>query len=187
MTAVKDQKNQIIQTVFLLIPILVLAKLGDVYANDSIYRILFAGLFGIVGGIIGFLFYHFVRHKSLSIKIGVLTFLTLASFSILIVSLQNKKDSLGTCEICGYKTLKSDDDSCPYCGAEPWELEKKNGDFSTKQEWIQFEQLFLFELDSVNQEFDFYSPKVEQGFVKDENWKPSVNKEDQLRQFNSYE
>ncbi|TNE79836.1 MAG: hypothetical protein EP332_09660 [Bacteroidetes bacterium] len=176
MTKTNDKKQEYLQIVFLLLPTLILAKLGDLFATEMIYRILFAGIFGGVGGALGYLVYSRVQKKGMVTIVVAGALLGGASFSALVWKARTQMPL--TCEVCGYKTIKKGDESCAYCGANTWAFEQGRDDYDNKAEWLRYEQLNCFVLDSANQVFDFYSPDRAEGFKKDMDWKPSISQQD---------
>ena len=178
MSTNQEKKDLVTLVLFLVIPVFILTKLGELFAEHSLHKNLLAGLFGSVGGVIGLLLYHSTLMKSTLIKVAAGSILTLCLFTGLVIKVKYDKASLITCEICGYKTLKTVDTTCNYCGNDSWETRRKLGEFHDKKEWLREEQRFLFKLDSLSQKFDFYSPQEIEGFEKDANWIPAINQED---------
>ena len=60
----------------------------------------------------------------------------------------------------------------------PWEEQKKIKGYDDKQEWLKEEQLFWFTIDSLTEKIDFYNPAIDEGFVKDKNWRPMITEQE---------
>ncbi|MCG9880340.1 MAG: hypothetical protein MH472_07050 [Bacteroidia bacterium] len=183
MTKKTDIKEQIWTALFLVTPVIVLGKLGDIYGDSSLNRILFAGLFGGLGGAVGAVFLHLSKSKSTFIKTSLVLLLIGICATTLVVSTKIKRSILQTCEICGYIAITSDKKECGYCGSLTWENQKKINGYDDKQEWLKDEQLLWFSLDSLTQPIDFYKPDLDEGFEKDKNWKPIINQQDLIDDF----
>ena len=65
-----------------------------------------------------------------------------------------------------------------------WDNQQKIKGYDDKQEWLKEEQLFWFSLDSLTQPIDFFKPALDEGFYKDKNWKPIINQQDLIDDFN---
>jgi len=172
-----DRKEQIWLTLFLLVPVLILVRLSDIFAESNTGKFFFAGLFGAIGGLLGFGLYHFVKASSFLKKSITLTILLLVSISILYLVSESKKSNLLTCEVCGYKSINSKDSICQVCETKPWERFKNWKAFEVKRDYIEYNQLLFFGIDSLNQKIDFYSPQTIKTFDKDNNWKPILTAE----------
>lgn len=179
-----DIKDQIWTTLFLLTPVIILGKLGDIYTDKSINKILFAGLFGGLGGLLGAGFLQLAKSKSTIIKTSLIVLLIGLCVSAFVVAAKLNKPSLQTCEICGYKAVGKTKKQCEYCGSFPWDEQMKIKGYDDKQEWLKEEQLFWFALDSLTDKIDFYNPQIDEGFVKDMNWRPLVTEQDIKDEFN---
>ncbi len=173
-----DIKDQIWTALFLVTPVIILAKLGDIYADSSLNRILFAGLFGGFGGLIGAGFLQLAKSKSTVIKTSLVLLLIGLCVTTLVVATKMNKPTLQTCEICGYKAIGTTKKQCEYCGSFPWDEQKKIKGYDDKQEWLKEEQLFWFEPDSLTGKIDFYNPTIDEGFEKDKNWRPLVTEQE---------
>lgn len=178
MTKKSDIKEQIWIAIFLVTPVIILAKLGEIYSNNTLNRILLTGLFGGLGGIIGAGFLQLAKSKSTLLKVSLVSVLIGLCVTIIVVATKLNKPTLLTCEICGYKAIGKAKKQCEFCGSFPWDEQKKNKGYDDKQEWLKEEQLFWFALDSLTEKIDFYDPTVVEGFEKDKNWRPSVTKEE---------
>lgn len=177
-------KEQIWTALFLVTPVIILGKLGDIFADSSLNRILFAGLFGGLGGAVGAGFLQLAKSKPTFVKTSLVFILIGLCVTTLVVATKLNKPNLQTCEICGYIAITSDKKECGYCGALTWENQNKIKGFDNKQEWLKDEQLFWFSLDSLTQPIDFYKPALDEGFEKDKNWKPIINQQDLIDDFN---
>ena len=180
-----DIKEQIWTALFLVTPVIILSKLSDQFTDSSLNRILFAGLFGGLGGLLGAGFLQLVKTKTTFVKTISVIILTGLCITTLILSIRLNKPTLQTCEICGYEAIFSDKIECGYCGTLTWENQKKIKGFDDKQEWLKSEQLFCFSLDSLTQPIDFYKPTLDEGFYKDKKWKPIINQQDLIDDFNN--
>lgn len=87
---------------------------------------------------------------------------------------------LVTCDICGYKAVCPDSNYCYNCFTMTYNLSANK--LSEKKNWIRDEQLFWFNPDSATSKIHFFDPKIENGFLKDSLWKPSVS-EIEVRQY----
>jgi uncharacterized membrane protein (Fun14 family) len=74
----KLDENQIWTTVMTVLPVVILMNAGNELTDDGGMRVLYAGVFGGIGGLIGFAANYLTKDKSRLIKI-------LASLSILII------------------------------------------------------------------------------------------------------
>jgi hypothetical protein len=185
MTKKTEIKDQIWTALFLVAPVIFLGKLGDIYTDNSLNRILLAGLFGGLGGLIGAGFLHLSKSKSTVIKTSLAALLIGLCVTTFVVVTKLNKPSLKTCEICGYKAIWTTKKQCEYCGNLPWIEKKKIKGYDDKQEWLKEEQLLWFTIDSLTEKIDFYKPTIDEGFVKDENWRPLVTEHDIKDEFNN--
>lgn len=168
---------------FLVIPVIILSKLGDEFANSSINQILFAGLFGGLGALLGGGLLQLVKTKTTIVKTVSVIILTVFCATTLIVTNKLNKPTFLTCEICGYKGITSDKNECDYYGNLTWNEKKKIKNYEDKREWLKEEQLFWYSIDSLTQKIEFYNPLVDEGFEKDKNWKPIINQQDLIENF----
>ncbi len=180
----QDIKEQIWTALFLVTPVIILSKLSDQFADSSLNRILFAGLFGGLGGLLGAGLLQLVKTKTTFVKTISVILLTGLCVTTLIVVTKLNKPTLQTCDICGYIAISSDKKECGYCGTLTWDNQKKIKGYDDKQEWLKDEQLFWFSLDSLTEPIDFYEPNFDEGFYKDKNWKPTINQQDLIDDFN---
>jgi hypothetical protein len=90
----QDIKEQIWTAVFLVTPVIILSKLSDQFADSSLNRILFAGLFGGVGGLAGAALLQLVKTKTTLVKIVSVLLLTGLCVTILIVANRVNKQYL---------------------------------------------------------------------------------------------
>jgi hypothetical protein len=178
MTQETNKKERIWTALFLVTPVVMFSTIGENYTDNSINKILFAGVFGGLGGILGWGLFSFVKGKTTIIKVFSLTALLGLGISTILITNNLIKPKLTTCEICGYSTLTSTDTKCDYCENAIWDEQKATSEFKSKQDWLKSEQLFWFSIDSLTENIDFYNPPIEEGFVKDENWKPSISEQD---------
>lgn len=173
-----NQKDQIWTALFLVIPVVILSNLSDSFTTNSINRILLAGLFGGLGGAIGALFLYLAKTKSGVIKTSLVALLFVLCMLTLVITAKFNKPILETCEICGYKAIDTTKKRCKYCGSLTWDEQKKIHGYDDEQQWLKEEQLFWFALDSLTEKVDFYKPTVDEGFVKDKNWRPLVTEKE---------
>jgi hypothetical protein len=178
MTNKKDKKEQIWTALFLVTPLVILTRLSELIGDNATSGILFSGIFGGLGGLLGWTFYYFVKTKTTLTKIITLTVLIGLCITTIFITSTLTKPKPTTCEICGYLTLKPIDKECAYCGNVTWDEEKRMTSFSTKDEWIKDGQLFWFRIDSLNQKINFFNPTIDEGFEKDKNWKPLLTEEE---------
>lgn len=184
MTSKQNNKEQIWMLILYLIPILLLSKLSDQFAESSLNKILFAGLFGAVGGIIGIGVYHLVKTKTILVKSVSVILLFGLCLTILVVVNKINRPTLQTCEVCGFIAVFPDKSECDYCGSLTWDKQYKLEPSISKKEWLKAEQLDWFSIDSLNQVIDFYESSPDQGFLKDNNWKPVISQEDLIDDYN---
>ncbi|MDP1726240.1 MAG: hypothetical protein Q8M15_05610 [Bacteroidota bacterium] len=167
--------EQIWTSLFLLIPVLSLTRFSENFTQDSMTNILISGALGLIGGLLGFGCYYFVKPKNITIKILALIILTTLSFTtIFIVS----KVKYQTWEICGYIAVDRKSEECNVCGNVTWEKELTYDKETDKHLWLTDEQLFWFAIDSLNQPFDFYEPNAQDNFLKDKSWRPNITEKD---------
>ncbi len=183
MTEKQKNKEQIWETLFIIIPVLILVRLGDNFAINGIHEILYSGLFGAIGGVLGYGAFHLSKKHNLLTKIIILTVITVISIMSLFIAHNLTKKHFLTCEVCGYIAVDSKKQECEVCGNVTWEKEKTYGEQTDKNVWLIDEQLFWFEIDSITQQIDFYSPKQENGFIKDNNWKPIISKKNVIEHY----
>lgn len=177
----KTDKNKLIWTIsFLVIPAIILARLAEIYTDNSLNRILIAGLLGGLGAILGAVFLHFANSKSTIFKTALILLLFGLCLSILFIETERNKSILKTCEICGYKAIHGANNRCEYCGSLTWEKQKMIKGYDDKTKWLKEEQLnwFAFDLDSFTNKSDFYNPPIDEGFLKDMNWRPLVTEQE---------
>jgi hypothetical protein len=183
MTKSTDTKQQIWTALFIVTPVTILSRLSENFSDSSSNIILFAGGFGGLGGLVGWAFYFLVKNKTTSTKIISLTVLLGLCLATIMLTSNVTKPELTTCDICGYMTLKPTDTTCDYCGNETWDEKKKIGEFASKQDWIKSGQLFWYSIDSLNENIEFYTPPIDDGFTKDKTWQPLVSEQDIKDQF----
>jgi transcription elongation factor Elf1/phage shock protein PspC (stress-responsive transcriptional regulator) len=178
MTQQTNIKGQIWTALFLVTPVVMFSTFSDNFTNSSTNKIIFAGVFGGLGGLLGWGLYFIVKSKTTIIKIVSLTALLGLGISTILFISNLTKPELTTCEICGYMTLKSTSTECDYCGNTTWDENKSKAEFATKQDWIKSGQIFWFSIDSLSEKIDFYNPTIDEGFVKDKNWRPIVSEQE---------
>jgi hypothetical protein len=193
MTKKNIDKVQIWMTVFAVVPVVLFMNLGEYFSNDSGIQILYGGLFGGIGGAIGFGLNQVVRDKSTLIKgltLGAMLIVSLVTISLIHLNYSDTKPNLTeeteliTCPVCGYKSLTKDDKLCGECIVELTEAEMIEDGYSSMTEFIKEEQISFFTPDSLVQDIDFFNPKVsEDGYNKDMKWKPIAPK-DTILKFN---
>lgn len=72
----EKDKAQFWLTLCILLPVLVLGRLGTYFTDNTLYSILLAGVLGGMGGLLGGGVYHIIKNKTLVFKIlGVLILL----------------------------------------------------------------------------------------------------------------
>lgn len=171
-----NNKDQIWAGLFLVGPVVILSQLGKIFAHDSLSEMLYAGLFGGLGGLIGGGLLQLTKTKTTFIKTVSVVLLTGLCVTAIIVANKLYKPTIQTCEVCGYKAIDKTKKECQYCGSLTWEEQNKIKGYNDKQEWLREEQLLWFwlSLDSLTPNIDFYNPRVSEGFSKDENWKPII-------------
>ena len=171
-----DLKEQIWIALFLVMPAIIISNFNEFIVDASLDRILLAGLFGGLGAAIGAILFQLTKNKSTLLRVLTLVLITAISFSALLYL--NKNKTFSTCEICGYKAIKKNSRECSYCGTLTWKEVKKLRGYSDKELWLKEEQLFFFNQDSHITNFDFFSPSVDDGYIKDKTWKPIITIED---------
>ena len=186
MTKRNIDKGQIWMTVFAVIPVVLFMNLGEYFSNDNGMQILYGGLFGSIGAVIGFGLYKIVKDKSILIKgltLAVLLIVCVLAIRLIHMNYSNTESiltqeiELSTCPVCGYKTLTTDDKLCGECLVELTESEMTEEGYSTIKEFIKEEQISFFIPDSIVEDIDFFNPKVsEDGYEKDLSWKPIASK-----------
>jgi len=160
---------------FAVLPASLLWPLSEYFAEPGITRTLISGLFGGLGFVVGLGLYYWTKNKSKKTKIiGLVAILIIGVTTIRTVHLSSKKD-FDTCEICGYKAIDKQEGECNVCASNIWEKEKSRTLYDSKSEWLAEEQLFWFAEDDTAF-VQYYEPNEIDGFQKDEEWKPSINK-----------
>jgi hypothetical protein len=193
MTKKNIDKGQIWIIVFAVVPVVLFMNLGKYFTNDSGMQILYGGLFGGMGGLVGFGLNQIVKNKSTLIKgltIGVFLIVSLVTIRLIHLNYSNtesiltEEKKLITCPVCGYKTLTKNDKFCGECLIELTESEMTEEGYSSIEEFINEEQIVFFCPDSIVNDIDFYNPKTsEDGYEKDLDWKPTAPK-DSILKFN---
>ena len=84
----KLSENQIWTLVILILPVTILMNAGNELTNDSGIRILYSGVFGLIGVNIGLIANYLTKNKSRSFKIIAL--LILITLSVLIIKMLQK-------------------------------------------------------------------------------------------------
>lgn len=170
-----SKTEQIWTSLFLLIPVLSLTRLSENFSQDSMTKILISGALGLIGGLVGYGCYYFVKTKNTTVKVLAVIILTTLSFSTIYIVTKVKHQ---TCEICGYIAVDKKTEECNLCGSVTWEKEQTYGKETDKYRWLTDEQLFWFAIDSLNQPFDFYTPEVQDNYHKDKSWRPNITEKD---------
>lgn len=174
----KIGKEQLWQLLFLVTPIAFVLPVANILEpNGGITSVLISGALGMFGAVIGMLLFKLGENKTNWFKGGLLA----VFFSLMVLVLLGIKEYsrpvFNTCEVCGYYAIKESGTECEYCVSDTWDIVKSDGDYSSKEEWLFEEQMFLF-YDSDTNEVDFYGPDPDEGFVKDTSWKPVISKRD---------
>ena len=176
MTLKKTNKSlkpeQIWMTIFIVLPIGLLFPTAEFFDVSGSTRVLISGVLGGIGGLIGFVFYSIFKSTNTFVKATVLT--SIFAFGITCIYLINSyNSSVTTCEICGYIAIERNAIDCQNCGSYTWENENEFGDYANKKDWLVEEQLYYFSYPGF-QKTDFFTPEFQDGFLKDENWTPSI-------------
>jgi hypothetical protein len=189
----KVDKEQIWTIVFAVIPVVIFMNMGEYFTNDSGMNILYGGLFGGIGGLIGFAINQIVKTKSTLIKgvtLGVFLIVSFLTIRLIQLNYSNSESilidesDLITCQVCGYKTLTKDDKFCGECFVELTASEMTEEGYRSIEGFIKEEQTSFFTPDSIVEDIDFFNPKVsEDGYKKDLTWKPIASK-DTILKFN---
>lgn len=182
-----NTKEEIWTTLFLAVPAFIFSKIGDEFVDDSLSRIVLAGLLGGLGGVLGFGLFQLVKTKTTFVRTIAIILLSGLSVTTLIVATNLSKPTLETCDVCGYIAISSGKNECGYCGTLTWENQKKIKGYVDKLDWLKEEQLFWFSLDSLIFPIDFYEPTFHEGFYKDKNWEPIINQQDLIEYLNEEE
>lgn len=184
MASKTENTNLIWQSAFFIIPGVILIGLAEIYSDNSVEQILIAGLIGVFGALLGAVFSHFAKSKSNIIKTSLLLLLFGLCIAILIIETKRNQSILETCEICGYKAIRRTGNQCNYCGGFTWSEKKKIKGYDNKTEWLKEEQLSWFSLDSFTGNENFYNPPIDEGYIKDKNWRPLVTEEEIKNEMN---
>ncbi len=184
-------KGHIWIIVFVVFPVVIFMNIGEYFSNDNGTKILYGGLFGGIGGLVGFGLNQIVKDKSTLIKgVTLGAFIIFSSLAIRLIHfnysntklIPTEETEFVTCPVCGYKTLTKNNKLCGECLVELTESEMKEEKYSSIEEFIQEEQIVFFSPDSLVDDIDFYNPKIsEEGFKKDSNWKPLTTKASVLK------
>lgn len=171
-----DSKNQIWQVLFFVLPVLILSRIGDIYADNFIHKLLLSAIGGVFGVGIGVLVYHFVENKNIITKgISAVILVGICIGSIVGMTMINRP-VYSTCEICGYQAILSDIPECGICDNIPWEKEDYGSEYSKKEDWLKDEQLYFFDDDVYP--ISFYAPGSLNDYKKDESWKPVITEQE---------
>lgn len=99
MTKTKDKKQEVLRITFLILPTLILAKLGDLFATEWMNRILFAAIFGGIGGALGYLVYSRVQNRGMATSVLVAILPVGVALAGLVWKARTQMPI--TCEVCG--------------------------------------------------------------------------------------
>jgi len=180
MTETKKNTNK--ETIWLsiltVLPVALLWPTSEYFTEPGLNRTLLSGLFGGLGGLIGYGIYSFVRTKTDKTKILTATGILVVGIGFILTLDNFVKQDFQTCEVCGYKAVDINKSECNYCASQTWGKEKSFGLYDNKEEWLRDQQLFWFGLDEISEKANFYEPTVDEGFKKDKNWKPIITQED---------
>jgi hypothetical protein len=168
--------------IFLIVPLICTMEFGNAYTTDKGMRVLYSGLAGGVGGLLGFAGYYFTTNKSFAIRTVVLIMIAVISAlpTILIptapaVALSNNTN-YSTCPVCGYVAYKAIEKTCDNCGEELTSEELSESGLTDVDSLIRFDQAFYFIPDDEKAPITFSQPAVsEDGYKLDKSWKPSVS------------
>ncbi|WP_192820968.1 hypothetical protein [Rufibacter sp. LB8] len=174
-----NKREQVWLGIFLVIPLITAKAFADAFAPDEKMGFLYDILFGFVGVLLGYAVYYFTKEAKTKVR-GVFAGLVIIIFILSIAFSTNSNAYPQTCQVCGYKAIEKNDPVCGHCFEEISEERMKEKGYNRIAELVYARQLYVFYQDSVEQ-VDFYKPEVsEDGYEKDKQWKPIIDKEDLL-------
>lgn len=161
-------------SLFIITPMILLGNMSEFLIKSGTTQVVIHIFLGAFGALIGFTTHYFLNGKS--VKIKILSYIALILILIGIVKLTTyvTEEEFKSCNICGYESVDITKQSCNICGNDTWEREETTHFYKSKKEWIRESQLFWFALHTKNENPNFYTPKIEDGYLKDQNWKPSI-------------
>ena len=171
------QKEKLWLSLFVMVPSIILVNYGESIYESGLNRILATGFFGAVGAMIGIKLFSKIKQKNTYLKvIHLILILCVGVIGMYLINL-NTKSTNSTCEICGYIAVNKDKTECNYCFCETWEALDYKEEYKNKIEWLKEEQLFWFS-DSLFNDSMFYFPIEDEGYKKDNKWKPAITIDD---------
>lgn len=186
-----SNKESFWNIIFLVFPFVAFMNLGEYFTDDILTKVIYAGVFGGLGGLLGFGVMTLVLKKSLRIKfIALITIVLLTIGFVRFIHVNYSKQTENydseinytTCKICGYKAFIDDEKFCDECFVEITLEEAIKDEYKSLESFIFDQQLFYFTPDSLIKDVNFYEPNIsEDGFEKDLNWKPIVPKDSVLK------
>ena len=157
-------------------------QFGNAYTTDKGMRVLYSGLAGGVGGLLGFAGYYFTINRPTVIRVIVLIAIAVITAlpTILLPNATavaaNNNSNYSTCPVCGYVAYKAGEKACDNCGEELTEDEISQSGLTDVDSLIRLDQAFYFIPDDEKAPITFSQPDIsEDGYKLDKNWKPSVS------------
>lgn len=174
-------KNGIIELMIWMMPAITLPMIAEDIGGKT-PEIVMSMILGGLGVAIGFPLYWFTKDKSKLMKYGTISLMIIGLIGTMIFftnRTESDKRNLITCQICGYKTLEKKGAECNVCIAQINDKFKQEESYLSIEELIKEEQLYFF---SMEENATFQTPEIYKDldfkYLKDENWKPVVTKEE---------
>jgi hypothetical protein len=168
--------------IFLLVPLICMMHFGNAYTADKGIQLLYSGLTGGAGGLLGFAGYYFTINRPTAIRVLVLLVIVVITAlpTILLPAApavtSNKNSDYSTCPVCGYVAFKANEKACDNCGEELTAEEMHQSGLADVDSLIRLDQAFYFIPDDEKAPIKFRQPDIsEDGYKLDKSWKPSVS------------
>ena len=168
--------------IFLAVPLVCSMQFGNAYTADKGMKLLYSGLAGGVGGLLGCAGYYFTINRLPVIR--VVTLIILAVITALPTILlsdtpavaASNKTNYSTCPVCGYVAYKVGEMACDNCGEELTTEEMRQSGLTDADSLVRLDQAFYFIPDGEKVPVTFSQPAIsEDGYKLDKTWKPSVS------------
>ena len=157
-------------------------QFGNSYTTDKGMKVLYSGLAGGMGGLLGFAGYYFTINRPAAIRMVVLIIIAVITVlpTILLPTTPavaaSNNTNYSTCPVCGYVAYKASEKACDNCGEELTAAEVRQSDLADMDSLIRLDQAFYFIPDDEKAPITFNQPAIsEDGYKLDKSWKPSVS------------
>lgn len=136
--------------IFLAVPLVCSMQFGNAYTADKGMKLLYSGLAGGIGGLLGCAGYYFTINRLPVIR--VVTLIILAVITALLTILlsdtpaaaASNNTNYSTCPVCGYVAYKVGEMACDNCGEELTTEEMRQSGLTDADSLIRLDQAFYF-------------------------------------------